>query len=215
MGFDERKKRVIEIRRNDIIEAAERVIFANGYDNSSMDDIARAAEFSKRTLYVYFSSKEQIYFAIMVKGYRLLLDKLDSAFATWSSGNALERIRRIGMILHSFSVEHADYFKAIMEYENGEMDFVYSMSDNDKKECYALGERLYEYLIDAIRDGIEEGTIKKDLDVDKTALVLWSSIVGVFSTANKKAKYLIEYHATSPEELVEGAFSFLIRALQI
>jgi len=215
MGTDERKKKEKEIRKNDIIEAAEKVIFAKGFDNSSMDDIAKAAEFSKRTLYVYFSSKEQLYFAIMVKGYKLLIDKLDQASQTWTYGNALERIKKIGMTFYAFNVEHPDYFKAIMEYENGELDFEYSMCDKDKEECYVLGEKVFAYLVNAIKDGIEEGVIKRDADVVKTALVLWSCIIGVFNTANKKAKYLMQYHETSPDVLIEEAFTFLIKALRI
>lgn len=215
MGLDERKKKEKEIRRNDIIDAAEKVFFAKGYSNSSMDDIAKAAEFSKRTIYVYFCSKEQLYFAIMVKGYKLLLEKLDSAFLTGNPGNSLERLRKIGKTLHLFNVEHADYFNAIMEYENGELDFADGTSDNDKEECYALGEKVFGYLISALKDGIEEGVIRKEVEAVKTALVLWSCIVGVFNTANRKAKYLIQYHQTSPEVLVEEAFDFLIKAIQI
>jgi AcrR family transcriptional regulator len=41
-----------------------------------MDDVAKEAEFSKRTVYVYFNSKEQIYFEVMIRGYRLLINML-------------------------------------------------------------------------------------------------------------------------------------------
>ena len=59
MGIADRKERQKEIRRTDIIEAAERVIFANGYAAATMDDVAKEAQFSKRTVYIYFDSKEQ------------------------------------------------------------------------------------------------------------------------------------------------------------
>jgi AcrR family transcriptional regulator len=38
--------------------------FSKGYDITTGEDIARNAEFSKRTVYVYFNSKGQIYFEI-------------------------------------------------------------------------------------------------------------------------------------------------------
>lgn len=50
--------------------------FTRGYDNTTMDDVAKEAEFSKRTVYVYFNSKEQIYFEVMIRGYRLLINML-------------------------------------------------------------------------------------------------------------------------------------------
>lgn len=80
MGHDDRKRQEKEIKRQDIIDAAERVFFTNGYKNSSMDAVAKEAEFSKRTVYVYFSSKEQIYYEIMIRGYRLLLSMLEDCF---------------------------------------------------------------------------------------------------------------------------------------
>ncbi len=68
MGINERKEKEKDIRRNDIIEAAEKVFFKKGYSQATMDDVAKEAEFSKRTLYVYFNSKEQLHFEIMIKG---------------------------------------------------------------------------------------------------------------------------------------------------
>ena len=62
MGSSERKEKEKEIRRKDILDAAERIFFTKGYRSATMDDVAKEAEYSKRTVYVYFSSKEQIYF---------------------------------------------------------------------------------------------------------------------------------------------------------
>ena len=53
------------IKRNDIILAAEKVFFKKGYLNATMDDVTKEAGFSKRTIYKYFNSKEQLYFEIM------------------------------------------------------------------------------------------------------------------------------------------------------
>lgn len=48
-------------KRRQIREGAERVFTAAGFEAASMSDIARAADVSKATLYVYFSSKEQLF----------------------------------------------------------------------------------------------------------------------------------------------------------
>ncbi|MFA6939636.1 MAG: helix-turn-helix domain-containing protein [Clostridiaceae bacterium] len=69
MGHEERRRQEKEIRRKDIVDAAEQIFFSKGYENVSMDEAAKEAEFSKRTVYAYFNSKEQIYFEIMIRGY--------------------------------------------------------------------------------------------------------------------------------------------------
>jgi len=52
-------------KRRQIMEGARRVFLADGFDGASMNDIARAAGVSKGTLYVYFTSKEQLFEALI------------------------------------------------------------------------------------------------------------------------------------------------------
>ncbi len=47
-------------RRDQILNAAREVIGENGYDRSSVDEIAKRAGVSRSTVYEYFSSKEEI-----------------------------------------------------------------------------------------------------------------------------------------------------------
>jgi AcrR family transcriptional regulator len=47
-------------RRDQILKAAREVIGENGYDQSSVDQIAKRAGLSRSTIYEYFSSKEEI-----------------------------------------------------------------------------------------------------------------------------------------------------------
>lgn len=214
MGINERKEKEKEIRRKDIIEAAERIFFSKGYENTTMDDVAKEAEFSKRTVYVYFNSKEQIYFEIMIKGYRLLINMLKNNLQREKAANAIEEIRQMVLTLYGFSKEYTEYFKAIMEYENGEMDFQKGIPDKSREECYALGEEVLGYLIRTLENGIAEGSFRSDLDVIKTALALWACMIGVFNIAKKKENYIKNYHNTTSEELISAAFNLVIRSIQ-
>src|ERR1043165_1421361 len=46
--------------RDLILDAAERLIGFLGYSKTTMDDVAKAAGVGKRTIYVYFPSKEEV-----------------------------------------------------------------------------------------------------------------------------------------------------------
>lgn len=214
MGTMQRKEKEKEIRRNDIIEAAERIFFTKGYDIATMDDVAKEAEFSKRTVYVYFNSKEQIYFEIMTRGYKLLIGMMKEDSQKEKACNAIEEIRQIALTLYCFSKDYPEYFKAIMEYENGKLDFQKGIPDRSREECYALGEEILGHLTRALKKGIEEDSIRGDMDVAKTALVLWACMIGVFNTAKKKENYIKNYHGVTPEELVSSAFQLIIRSIQ-
>jgi len=214
MGIDDRKEKDKEIRRNDIIDAAERVFFRDGYNDATMNNVAKEAEFSKRTVYVYFNSKEQIYFEVMVRGYKLLIAMLENERLHNKQMNALDQIRQIGTTLYRFSIDYPNYFTAIVEYENGEMDFNNGIPDKSREECYALGEKLSLLLSSALYEGIEQGVIRSELDVVNTTLILWACIIGVFTTTKKKTEYIKNYYDRKPDQLVLEAFELLIHSIQ-
>lgn len=214
LGVTERKEKEKQIRRNDIIDAAEKVFFSKGYDVATMDDVAKEAEFSKRTVYIYFNSKEQLYFEIMVRGYKILIDMIEVALADAKGMNSLDRIKEIGITLYKFNTEYPDYFDAIMCYENGEKDFVNGIPDDSREECYALGEKIFGYLASALANGIEEGVIPSELDITSTAIVLWSCTIGLFNTIIKKRKYIEHYHKRNPEKLLLEGLDMLMISIE-
>ncbi|TYR80470.1 TetR/AcrR family transcriptional regulator [Priestia megaterium] len=214
MGITERKQKEKEIRKNDIINAAERVFFTKGYAVATMDDVAKEAEFSKRTVYVYFNSKEQIYFEIMLRGYKLLIHSLEKDLSNQQDIHALERIKQIGHTLYTFNEQYPNYFEAIVEYETGEMDFDKGITDSSREECYKLGEKVLAILIEALAQGIEEGAIRKEIDVLDTALVLWSCTIGAFTIAKRKANYIKHYHKRESKDLIFNTFELLIRSIK-
>lgn len=56
-GLRERKRRATHLR---ILEAARALFVARGYDGTTLEDIADAANLSRRTLFHYFRSKDDI-----------------------------------------------------------------------------------------------------------------------------------------------------------
>lgn len=214
MGQSERKQLEQEIRRKDILDAAERVFFSKGYENTSMDEVAKEAEFSKRTVYVYFNSKEQIYFEIMIRGYRLMIEMLEKDFLERQPENALAELRCIFFSFYKFRETWPMYFKSIMEYETKDAAARPGAGDDSKNQCYLLGEQLLGYLSRALQRGVEEGSFKKGLESGKSALILWACTIGVFNISEKKAEYLKDYHQVDPNELITDYFEMIMGFLK-
>ncbi len=72
MGTKERRERDRLRRREDILTAARTVLVEKGYESATIDEVARAAELAKGTIYLYFASKEDIYVSILDEGLDLL-----------------------------------------------------------------------------------------------------------------------------------------------
>lgn len=68
-----------EERRESILRGAAKAFVANGYDATTLEDIAREAGISRAILYRHFDSKKEIYLAIMdVFGQKMHYDQSSS-----------------------------------------------------------------------------------------------------------------------------------------
>ena len=74
-----------EIRRKRILNGALEVFHEHGIEGSTMDEIANKAGFGKATLYYYFSSKEEVFCAIMEKGWKPLWEELETTIHNQNS----------------------------------------------------------------------------------------------------------------------------------
>jgi len=63
--------------REEILEAAKRVFFANGYLSTTMETIAAEAEFSLATVYKFFGSKENLFMEILLEELERMEGQLD------------------------------------------------------------------------------------------------------------------------------------------
>ena len=93
MGIAERKERERLRRREEIIDAAERVFFTKGIRDATMDDVAEEAELSKGTLYLYFKSKQELYLAINFRGLSLLSDMFRKTIAQHEFTGIVQHMR--------------------------------------------------------------------------------------------------------------------------
>ena len=67
MGIKERKEREKERRRQQIMVAARRVFSNKSFNKATMEDIAREAELSSGTIYLYFKNKEELFASLSLR----------------------------------------------------------------------------------------------------------------------------------------------------
>jgi AcrR family transcriptional regulator len=86
MGISERREREKEERRKSILNCAKELILLQGVERVSMEDIARKAELSKATVYLYFSGKEVLLNEICEESARAFLERFKPLLKTGQSG---------------------------------------------------------------------------------------------------------------------------------
>jgi len=76
MPNSDRKERERVRHRQEILAAAENVFVRKGFFNTTMNEIALAAEFGVGTIYQYFSSKEELYTTLILERADTIMDAL-------------------------------------------------------------------------------------------------------------------------------------------
>ena len=60
-----------------LVDVARKLFAKNGFENTSMNDIALEANRGRRTLYTYFNSKEEIYLAVIQTELERLFERME------------------------------------------------------------------------------------------------------------------------------------------
>ncbi|MCU0391618.1 MAG: TetR/AcrR family transcriptional regulator [Thermoflexibacter sp.] len=211
MGVLERKEREKIQRRNVIIDAAERVFFKEGIENASMDQVATEAELSKGTLYLYFKSKEELYKAIVIRGFIALKRKLKEALVP--AENGLQNVKAISKAYIEFSKEYLGYFNAILYYQNDQFD-KRNMDSPHSIESLEGGNAVIAVLINAIKKGIEDSSINPAINPVEVAFVLWSQITGLLQVIQRKMRIITYFYKIKDSDLLDNYFSLLEKSLK-
>ena len=198
MGIAERKEREKLQRRNDIIDAAEKVFFSRGFESATMDEIAEKVELSKGTLYLYFKSKEDLQFAIFMRGSDILMKMMKDNLSQDSKG--YQRLLELADSFIRFSRENRNYFNLFMYYESNRMGSL--NIDQEQLQVYLKEDSPLALVTQQVIMGMQDGSLRDDLSAEVFSATLWSQMLGVLIVLNNKAD-LYEIFNLKADEILQ------------
>lgn len=204
-----RKKEPRSVHRENIASAASALFMEKGIAATSMDDIAKAAGYSKATLYVYFEDKEEIVGILVLCSMKKLYDYIASALERQDSTKA-----RYDLICKSL-VQYQEEFPFYFDMALGKINVDFESSDYlpEEKETYLVGEKINEKLKDFLIEGMEKGDLRKDLDMMPAIFSFWGMLSGIIRLAANKEAYIKKAMGMSREQFLEYGFSMLYRTI--
>jgi len=209
MGIRERKEREKGARREEIIDAAQRVFFAKGVAFATMDDIAEAAELSKGTLYLYYKSKEDLYLAVTMRGMDAMLGMFTRALSTGEP--TIKLIANLGEAYYDFFNSQRDFFRMFYFFENPQ--FHTQVSPEMLQQCKESDRRVWDLVIGLIQRGIDEGMLHRGLDPMEAGLMLWSNSNGIMRLIDRSDKYWGEMMNVDLEAILRKSNALLVEAM--
>ncbi|HEY4683284.1 MAG TPA: TetR/AcrR family transcriptional regulator [Candidatus Acidoferrales bacterium] len=179
MGIAERKLREKENRRASILQAAKEVFFAKGLAEGTLDEVAAAAELSKGTLYLYFSSKEELYCSLLVEGTQILREYFERALDPLIDPEA--NLRRLGQAYFQFSQEQPQFFRLMFLY-NFHSEFKQPLPKELKDELDCGGDGCLKMVSDTIEEGIRRGHFRS-VSPYLASMACWAALNGTVMLA--------------------------------
>jgi AcrR family transcriptional regulator len=205
-----RKERERLVRESEILSAAESIFIAKGFESTTMDEIAKAAEFTKRTVYQYFISKENLFYAVIISGVKQLFSHFDDAISSGKTG--FEKIQLIRSALYRFIKTSPDIYR-LMCYAK------YIKSDpKNIPNCNELGKlniQLFSHFHEVIDEGIKDGSINPALNKPLGVFSLFFMTTGFMSRISEAGSIYSERFDINIEELVQFTFDMMDNFIKV
>lgn len=176
-----------------LIDVAQQLFAKQGVENTTMNDIAKASQRGRRTLYTYFSSKNDIYKAVIESELNGLYKKLEAVIKRDIPSDdklillAFTRLSAIKEVVTRNGTLKADFFRDIWQVETVRKEF-------DKKEIH--------YLELIIREGFDKGIFELS-NIKQTAELLHYAFKGLEVPAIRGVLRL-DYNKKTDRELISN-----------
>lgn len=204
-----RKKEPKSVHRSNIASAASMLFMKKGITVTSMDDIAKAAGYSKATLYVYFKNKEEIIGILVLESMRKLYDYISDALENEETTKI--RYHFICQGLLQYQQEFPFYFKMVLDKIN--IDFENSDFSPEEKETYQIGEQINEKMKAFLQDGIAKGELREDIEIMPTIFTFWGMLAGFIQHASNKEEYIENSMGLSKSQFLKYGFQMLYQSI--
>jgi TetR/AcrR family transcriptional repressor of uid operon len=173
--------------RERIVQSAIECFSKYGFDRSRMDDIAQTADLSKGTLYLYFRSKEDLFYAICENNLKVIKEQLSRIFATRKE-NLLYDVEQFYENLKKLEKKGDEkvFFEIVAES---------ARNPKLQKILYEQRTKIFDVVKEYLDLQVQKGFFRKDLDTEAIAsglVALYNGLavnkfLGISRNWNKKA----------------------------
>src|ERR1700732_3324875 len=213
MSVKERKHRERSARRQTILEAAASVFAKLGLESATIEIVARKAEVAVGTIYLYFSSRDDLFLQLTADR----IEELTGRYAAIQS-SAMEPLVELRTMARAY-IEYLNNSRELflIHQSVGYARIRKRLKRKSEIEHYnrvlSLGHKAFDQWEGAVGKVYEIGLIPNVMDLATTASVMWASLNGAFLLTGQDNTFR-ELTGLNPDSFVERAFEFHLSAAQ-
>lgn len=150
-----------------IVKAAEHIFARKGFQAATVADIAKKARVSEATIYEYFSSKEELLFAIPAETIKQYQEK-NREILPYIQGAA----NKLRFLIHRHLAlydKNPDYATVVMLILKGNPNFL-------KTESYKIVQYSAQNYIEVIEEGMKNNEFRSDIEPHLIRAMIWGTI---------------------------------------
>jgi len=145
-----------KVKRKSIIDAAIEVFSRNGFQNSTISEIAQKANVAEGTIYQYFRNKEDLFFSIPIDKTKEFYGELELHLQ--GIKGSINKVRKfVWYYIHHLQA-NPEYARALMLEMRVNRNFI-------RTKTYEAFRPMTHRILEIIEEGQEEGAIRKDVDM--------------------------------------------------
>lgn len=184
----------IEAVRQKILDEALDIISTSGYDDLSMRKLAGRLGFAAKTIYNYYSGKEEIYIMVLLRGFEQL--NVIAEDIAGEVSDPVEKLKALSGAYVKYGIENNNYYNIMFNIDVPKYsDYVGTplepVAYREKKTALKLAELAREIISDISK---KYGSILEN-EVDYLVLKLWSNLHGIVSLYNSNVLQEVSDHA--------------------
>lgn len=207
-----RKEREKIQRRNEIIQAAQKRFFQNGYDNVSMNEIAADLELSKPTLYLYFKNKDALFLEVITQGLQNMVTSFENAVNKEKTGQA----KTVAFInaFFNFCRGNPEYYR-LLTFARTKLVRAPTQEQQELQAARQIGLLALQsmnLLKGAVELGVKDGSLRSDIEPLQTAVFLSITCESMFQIIPDYT-YLFEHNQLTIDRYIAHSIDLIMHGI--
>ncbi len=202
MGISERKERDKQEMQKRILDAAMKMFLEEGYEKTSLRNIAEKIEYSPATIYLYFKDKDELLYEVQKQAFEQLNEEYaKKVIAT----NPLERLKEICYTYITFGLANQELYD-LMFIIRAPMNCI------DEEGMWENGSDAFGFLVQCLSECIEQKLIRYN-DVMLAAMNVWAMGHGLVSLDVRCRFKVMQLEESDLENVINQSIHEFIRVI--
>ncbi len=190
-----------------IIESAAHLFSLSGYEATTMNDLAKVTNLTKRTLYKYFVNKDDLFFAVILNGYQKLWREISCECEKGQTG--LAKIELSCAAFYAFYTREPSVF-----YLMGKIGQVRSQTIDielpHQAQFYAHNKVMFAAITQIFMLGKADGSLRDDIDAPQLMGSFIFTLTGFFYMYALSGQSYLKFLDVKENDFIKTTLTLLI-----